>query len=61
MLFVLELSIHQLFGAVRSSEVGTDSNEAVARGATVVKQWSSEAVEGGGMATLHRGVKESRG
>ena len=62
-MFVSALSIHHLFGAVRRSEAGTDSNEAVARGATVVKQWSDgdEAVEGGGTATLHRGVKESRG
>ena len=61
-MFVSALSIHHLFGAVRRSEAGTDSNEAVVCGATVVKQWSDgdEAVEGGGTATLHTGVKESR-
>ena len=51
------------FCVVRRSEAGTDSKEAMERGATAVKQRSdgNEAMEGGGTATLHRGVKGSRG
>ena len=43
MLFVSALSIHHLFGGVRRSEAGIDNNEAVARGAMVVKWWSNGA------------------
>ena len=62
-MFLLELSIHHLFGVVHRSEAGIDNNEAAAHGTMAVKQWSDsdEAVEGGGTATLHRGVKESGG
>ena len=45
------------FCAVRKGEAGSDSNEAVERGATAVEQWSSEALEGRATAPLHRGVK----
>ena len=50
---------HSLFMLVCRSDAGSDSNEAVERGAMAVKQWSdnNEAVEGGAMAPLHRGVK----
>ena len=33
------------FCAVARSEVGNDSSDVVERGATVVKQWSNEALE----------------
>ena len=46
-----------LFVLVRRSEAGSDSREAVERGATEVKQWR---VEGGATAPLHRGVKGDR-
>ena len=43
------------FCARRRSEAGSDSSEAVERGAMAVKQWSdgSEVVEGGATAPLH--------
>ena len=46
-----------LFVVVRRSEAGSNSSEAVERGATEVKQWR---VEGGAIAPLHRGVKGDR-
>ena len=50
---------HSLFMLVCRSDVSSDSNEAVERGAMAGKQWSDnyEAVEGGATALLHRGVK----
>ena len=54
-------SIHRLFLCCRRSKAGSDSSEAVERGATAMKQWSSEATtvkeERGATATLHSGSR----